>query len=107
MTEIQIQGTTTHTLFDIGTELDDVHSQFYRIINLLYIFDEHLEGDLDFLKRSNDVYAKHFLKRYEILHSMMDVIQISINEASDNMQQQIDAIYETDRKAQSRSPETE
>ena len=93
--------TAATCLWSIGTELDDIHFQFHQIRNMLYIFDEHLEGELDFMKQCDDSYVQHFIKRYDMLRSVMDVMQLRINDAIDAMQVQIDAVYEADGKARS------
>ena len=94
-------------LWDIGMRLDDIYVQFHQVRNMLYVYDEVIEGDLDFMKLSDDCYAKHFLDRYDKLRSVMEVMQISINEAIDAMRAQIDAVYEADRKARPISAATE
>ena len=89
-------------LWDIGAELDDIYVQIQQVRNMLYIFDEHLDGELDFMKEHTAGYAKYFIKRYDMLHSVMEVMQLHINDAIDAMRVQIDAVYEADRKNQPR-----
>lgn len=89
-------------LWDIGAELDDIYVQIQQVRNMLYFFDEHLDGELDFMKEYNDGYVKYFIKRYDMLHSVMEVMQLHINDAIDAMRVQIDAVYEADRKNQPR-----
>lgn len=89
-------------LWDIGAELDDIHVQFHQVRNMLYVYDEHLEGELDFMKKCDAGYVQHFIKRYDVLRSVMEVMQLRINDAIDAMRVQIDAVYEADRKARPR-----
>lgn len=103
MTAIPIKETTAGTrLWDIGAELDGIYVQFHQVRNMLYIFDEHIEDDLNFLKRCNDGYVQHFIKRYDMLRSVMEIMQLQINEAINAMRVQINAVYEQDRKARSK-----
>ena len=87
------------TLFDICTELENTHVALYQINNMLRIFDEHIEDEIDFLKRNSDGYTQHFVSRYDMLRSLMEVMQINLNGAIEEMRQQIDLAYEVDRKA--------
>lgn len=90
-------------LWDIAAELDDIHVQFHQVRNMLYVYDEHLEGELDFLKKHDDGLTQHFVNRYDIIRSVMEVMQLRINDAIDAMQVQINALYEADRKARPRA----
>ena len=92
-------------LWDIGTELDDIHVQLHQVRNMLYVYDERLEGDLDFMKKCDVGCVQHFIKRYDMLRSVMEVMQFRINNAIDAMQVQINALYEADRKARPRATE--
>lgn len=99
MTNDQIKEATATSLWDIGTELDDIHVQLHQVRNMLYIYEEHIENEFDFLKRCDDGYVRRFLKRYDMLRSVMEVMQLHINEAIESMRAQIDAVYEANRKA--------
>lgn len=99
MTADQIKEITATPLWGIGTELDDIHAQLHQVRNMLYIYEEHIEGEFDFLKRCNDGYVQHFLKRYDMLRSVMEVMQLHLNGAIESMRLQIDAVYDADRKA--------
>lgn len=94
-------------LWDIGAELDDIHVQFYQVKNMLYVFDEHLERELDFLKKCDGDYVQSFINRYDMLRSVMEIMQLRINGAIAAMRVQIDAVYEADRKARSKLLATE
>lgn len=105
MTTSQIKDSPTGTtsLWDIGADLDDIHVQLEHVRNLLYVFDENMESELDFMKQSNDVFVKHFLVRYDMLHSVMEVLRVHLSEAIDTMRPQIDAVYGADLKGKPRS----
>jgi len=93
------------SLWNIGLELDDIHAQLHQVRNMLYVYDEHLEGELDFLKKHDDGLTRHFVDRYDLIRSVMEVMQLRINDAIDAMRVQIDAVYEADRKARPRATE--
>lgn len=107
MTATKEAATTATCLWDIGAELDGIHVQFLQVRNMLYIFDEHLDREIDFMKEFNNGYVQYFLERYDMLRSVMDVMQIRITEAIDDMRVQIDAVYEEGRKAKPRPLPTE
>lgn len=98
-------ATTSRTLFDIADELEHIHVAFHQVENMLSVYDEHLEGELDFMKKCDNGYVQHFIKRYDMLHSVVEIMQLRINDAIDAMQVQIDAVYEADRKARPRVTE--
>lgn len=95
---------TANTLWEIGTNLDDVHAQLGQIIDTLRIFEEKVDGDLDFLKGCNDR-AKWFVERYNMTRSLMSVAQLYMINTLQEMRTQIDAIYEISRKARPRATE--
>ena len=95
---------TTPTLWGIGAELDDIHTRFGQILDTLRIFEEQVDGDLDFLKK-HDGCAKWFVERYDMTRSLMSVAQIYMINTLEEMRTQIDVIYEAARKARSRATE--
>jgi len=106
-TQTTRRATATVTLFDIGSELEDIHVQLHQVRNMLYIFNEHLESELDFIKQCNAGFVEHFLNRYDVLRSLMEVMMLNINGALGDMRVQIDAVYEADSSARPRPLATE
>ena len=98
--------TKTATIWDIASDLEGTHVHLHQIRNMLIIYDEHLESDLDFLKNNNKT-AAHFVDRYDLLRSMMEVMQSGLNSAVNEMEAQINALYDADRKARPRPLATE
>ena len=86
------EAATATCLWDIGADLDGIHVQFHQVRNMLYVFDEHLENELAFLKKCDDGYVRHFIDRYDMLRSVMEVMQLRIDDAIDAMRVQIDAV---------------
>ncbi len=89
---------TSTDLWSIGWELEGASVQLHRVQNLLYIFDERMESDLGFVKECHNGPAKAFLDRYDMLHSVMELMQLHMNEAINALQVQIDAVYEASEK---------
>lgn len=81
-------------LYKVGNDLDDVGVYLHRIINLLHIYEERIECEVEFLKE-NDTSgtARYFIDRYDLLRSLMDTIQNSAYDTAESLQKQIDAIY--------------
>lgn len=92
-------ASTEKTLWDIGSDLEDILARFRQVGDLIYLFDELISSDILFLGRSNDIYVKNFIKRYDTLRTMPDVMKILIDEGIDTMQLQIDEIQEAYRKS--------
>lgn len=80
--------------FEIGSDLENIQVELERVRNVLYVFDQHLEEEIDFMSESDDGYIKRFIKRYEMLSSMMELIKIHLDSAIDSMRPQINAVYE-------------
>ncbi len=100
-TQIEARATAT-SLWDTCSELEGTHVQFYQIRNLLYVYDEHMENEIDFLQKSNDGYVKLFISRYDRLRSMIEIMLLHFNEAIEAMRTQIDDAYEAERRISQR-----
>lgn len=82
-------------LWDIGVELDDIHTYLEQIINMLFVYGESMEREFDAIKDS--ALGEHFNARYDTIKSVLDVAIIRLCETLDNMRVQIDAVYEAGR----------
>ena len=86
-------------LWNIASELDDVSAGLHQIDNLLHVYEEHIENEIEFLKEHDTTgTARYFVDRYDMLRSLMEVIQLHVYGAADLLQKQIDAIYAADKK---------
>lgn len=86
------------SLWDIGAALDDIHVQFHQVQHLLKIYDEHIEDDLKLIhNHAADGGARYFVDRYDILRSLLEIIQLHTIRAAKELRSQIDAIYEASR----------
>ena len=103
--QIELAGATS--LWDIGDALDYIQVNLNQVSNMLEIFDEQIEGDLGYLKKTNDVYAEMFVLRYDMLRSLLEVMKVNLHGAIEELRQQINAVYEADRKALPRPLATE
>ncbi len=94
-----IQNDTYSTLWRIVSDLDDTHSKLEYLLDLLQIYDEHLDREMDFVSKQHDTTAYYLNGRYSLLRSMMDVMRFYLGDVIDTMQLQIDAVYDEGRKA--------
>ena len=95
----------TISLWNIGTEFDEIHTQLNHILNMINVFEEQLDGEVDFLKKSDDGFAYHFVQRYDMIQSMLFIIQTYTYDTLRDMRIQIDAVYEADKKINPRIKE--
>lgn len=93
------------SLWNIGADFDDIHFQLNNILNTIYIFEEQLDSEVEFLKRCDDAYAKHFIQRYDMIKSLLDVIRSYTCDTLNDMRMKIDAVYEADKKINPRIKE--
>lgn len=95
----------TISLWNIGADFDDIHSQLNSILDTINIFEEQLDSEVEFLKRCDNAYAKHFLQRYDMIKSLLYVIQLCTSDTLNDMRMKIDAVYEADKKINPRIKE--
>ena len=67
-------------LFDIGTEIDNARVMLDHADNLLILFNESMDRELDVLKEG-DCWARYVHKRSPLLRSLLDAIQGQVGEA--------------------------
>lgn len=67
-------------LFDIGTEIDNARVMLDHADNLLILFNETMDRELDVLKEG-DCWARYVHKRSPLLRSLLDAIQGQVGEA--------------------------
>ena len=81
------------SLWDIGNALDGAMTGLNQIENLLQIYDECIEADLRVVqKNAEDGYARYFVDRYDILRSLLEMIQIHTHNTAASLQEQVNAI---------------
>lgn len=82
------------SLWNIGAALDNVNLGLHQTKNLLQIYDERIEEELEFLqKNGGDGVAAYFVGRYDMLRSLMEIIQTHVHDTAALLQVQIDAVY--------------
>lgn len=50
--------------------------------NMLQLFEEHMDDELASLEKDGNAIARHFVSRYDLLRSQMDMIQIAVTDIS-------------------------
>lgn len=81
------------SLLDIATNLEDVSVGLHQIRNLLQIYDERIEDELEFIgKHPCSGSVSYFIDRYDTLRSLLEVMQSHAKDTADILQKQIDSI---------------
>lgn len=93
MTETQNKKTTAAaSLWNVGADLDNKHTQLARIGNILYVFGEIMDEEVRFLQEHKA--TSHFVGRYDIIKSLLDTANLDLIDMIKEMRVCIDAIYE-------------
>lgn len=79
-------------LFDIANNLEYIHTEFHHVENMLSVYQEQMESEIEFIGESKDGYVRHFISRYDALRSIIAVANTNLFEATKAMLPQIDAI---------------
>lgn len=75
--------------------LEEAGIALHRIENLLQIYEEHIEEELQYLhKYEKNGVPGHFVARYDLLRSLLESIQAHTRDASNSVQQHLDTIRE-------------
>lgn len=62
--------------------IDDAVVFLEHVRNMLQLFEEHMEDELVFLKKDGDAVARHFVSRYDLLRSQLDIIQFGVQDVA-------------------------
>lgn len=93
------QNDTYSTLWRIGSDLDDTHSKLEYLLDLLQIYDEHFDDEMDFIKKQDGPVYGYIQERLSLLQSLLWVAREYLFSAADELQVQVNAIYDEGRKA--------
>lgn len=91
--------TAYSTLFHIGSELDDTHFKLEYLQDLLQIFDEHFDDEMEFIKKQDGPVYKYIHERLGLLQSLLWVSRDYLYNTKDELQKQIDYVYHEGKKA--------
>lgn len=80
-------------LFDIGTEIDNARVMLDHADNLLILFNETMDREMEVLK-DGDCWARYVHKRSSLLSSLLASIQGQIGEAMEGLAALSDAVHE-------------
>lgn len=64
---------------DLANAADDIIAELERIQSGLQLLDEGLGDEVQFLDRSKDGYAKHFVCRYDLYRGLLEMTTISLH----------------------------
>lgn len=81
------------TMFDIGTEIDNARVELDHADNLLILFNETMDRELETLK-DGDCWARYVHKRSALLTSLLTSIQGQIGEAIERLAALSDAVQD-------------
>ena len=93
------QNDTYSTLWRIGSDLDDTHSKLEYLLDLLQIYDEHLDREMDFIKKQDGPVYGYIQERLSLLQSLLWVAREYLFNTAAELQVQINAVYDEGRKA--------
>lgn len=89
------------SLWDIANSLEDVSVGLHQLRNLLQIYDERIEDEMEFVgKHPGDGSVSYFIDRYDMLRSLLEVMQSRARDTADTLQKQIDSICAAAKKEQ-------
>lgn len=89
------------SLWDIATNLEDVSVGLHQLRNLLQIYDERIEDELEFVgKHLGSGSVSYFIDRYDTLRSLLVIMQSHAKDTADTLQKQIDSICAAAKKEQ-------
>ena len=88
---------TAADFFDVGATLDDINVRLHQAQNMLCIYDENIEDELKYIREHENIGTRYFVDRYDIYRSLLEVIQLYIVDASRDLKQSIEVIYEAHR----------
>ena len=92
------------TMFDIGTEIDNARVELDHANNLLILFNETMDRELDTLK-DGDCWARYVHKRSALLTSLLTSIQGQIGDAMERLAILSDAVHDEWREEDPESVE--
>lgn len=89
------------SLWDIANSLEDVGVGLHQLLNLLQIYDECIEDELEFVaKHTSDGTVRYLIDRYDLLRSLLEVMQSHARDTAEILQKQIDSICAAAKKEQ-------
>lgn len=93
-------------LFAICSDFESLHCEFTRAFNLLKIFDECLEENMEFLGNSEDGIAKYIAGRYDTLRSLLEVLEFRLGDATRELRSKVDETYDKCREGKANQKQT-
>ena len=65
-------------MYDLLSDLSDSNVEIMRARNILYLFGEQLDDELEVLQKEKQMAIDYFMNRYRLLRSLLDAIEIQL-----------------------------
>lgn len=89
-----MNDTKQNDLFSVMSDIEESMIYFMMVQNLIQVYDECIDRELQILRDSSEPRANHFMKRFELLQSQIDSIQMQMREAVDKMSKSVQTGYD-------------
>ena len=84
-------------MFAVLSEMEYSFIEIERVRDMLLIYDEWMEKELESFGTVHSDLLRQFPSRYKMLHSLMDAIQIQIKATLEVMEKNLEAGYDISR----------
>lgn len=71
------------TMYDVASDLDDLGSRMEDVIDLLYLYEEHRDRELEPLNKGIDGAELILLKRQNMGHALLGIISTELEAIQD------------------------
>jgi len=92
-----MNDTKQNDLFSVMSDIEESMIYFMMVQNLIQVYDECIDRDLQILRDSSEPQAIHFMNRFALLQSQIDSIQMQMREAVDKMSKSVQTGYDISR----------
>ena len=81
-------------LHSLLSDLDDNNVEIERARDMLQLFDEHLDSELEVLRKEKQWATEYFLNRFHLLRSLLDAIEIQLSDTAVSMAETLQKGYD-------------
>lgn len=65
-------------MYDLLSDLSDSNVKIMRARDILYLFGEQLDDELEALQKEKQMAIDYFMNRYRLLRSLLDAVEIQL-----------------------------
>lgn len=65
-------------MYDLLSDLSDSNVKIMRARDILYLFGEQLDDELEALQKEKQMDIDYFMNRYRLLRSLLDAVEIQL-----------------------------